>query len=101
LFSPQDDGDRIGAIMSVSNEELASAIGLACAAGIAVMFSPTSDGGALGVHVWVGSERDKTYATSPEQFARILASVRDIAEARLAGAPGASMKTLQRVSGRT
>jgi hypothetical protein len=100
LFSPQDDGARIGAIMSVTNEELVEAIGLACAAGIAIMFSPTSDGGALGVHIFVGPDRDKLYATTPEQFSRILASVRDISEAKLAGDPAAGMKRLQHRSER-
>lgn len=92
IFSSEGDNPRLGAILSVDAAELASTIGLACVCGWAIMFSPTSDGGALGVHVWSGSSREKKYATSQAELESLLARVRDAAEAKLAGTPGASLK---------
>ena len=97
LFSSNGDGDsRVGTIMSVPNDDLARSIGLAVVAGYAVMFSPTSDGGAVGIHVWRGSNRDRVYCTTVEAFADALSRIEDAAAAKLAGVPGAGVMPLQR-----
>jgi hypothetical protein len=95
LFAPRDDVNRLGAIMSVPNDELARAIGQAVAAGMAIMLSPTSDGGCVGVHIWRGTQKDRRYCTSADELASVLRAVQDIAEAHLAGVPGASTKVLK------
>lgn len=99
LFPQETDDPSIGLILSVESELIARAVGLSCACGMALMFSPVSSGTAVGVHLWHGSRRDKRYATSKEAFQRLLEVVCDIAEAKLAGVPAASMKTLQSTSG--
>jgi hypothetical protein len=101
VFSSTAEGGgdpRIGAIMSVPNELIVQAIGMAASAGLAIMFSPTSDGGALGVHVWDGTERSKIYATTPEAFERVLRAVQDYAEAKMAGGPTGLPKNATRRS---
>jgi hypothetical protein len=92
LFPREEDSQSIGLILSVDSTTIAKAVGLACAAGMALMFSPTSSGGAVGVHLWHGSNHEKRYATSKEGFQRLLEAVSDVAEAKLGGEPAASHK---------
>jgi hypothetical protein len=94
LFPTEVDDPSIGLILSVDSELIARAVGLSCSAGMALMFSPTSQGTAVGVHLWYGSTRDKRYATSTDGFRRLLEAVCDIAEAKLAGDPAAGLKVL-------
>jgi hypothetical protein len=85
LFPDPAEDPSIGQILSVSSELIARAVGLSCSAGMALMFSPTSQGTAVGVHLWDGSTRDKRYATSQDGFVKLLEAVCDLAEAKLAG----------------
>lgn len=95
LFEPEEPDSRVGAIMSVPDQLLAAAVGQACAAGMAIMFSPSADGGCVGVHIWKGHQKDKRYVTSAESMVKTLESVRDIAEAHMAGFLHASSKVLR------
>lgn len=47
------------------------------AAGDAVVFGRTRDGGAVALTVWSGDERPKWYATGPEEIAELLQLVRE------------------------
>jgi hypothetical protein len=76
---------RIADIFAMDNGKLVTAIGLALTTGMGVMFSPTQDGGALGVHVYDGEKRDKRYVTSRNQFEALMEALRDYAEAKLIG----------------
>jgi hypothetical protein len=74
---------RTGDILSIPSDDLANAIGLILTSGCALLLSPTSDGGALSVCVYVGDQKHKGYATSAEEFAELLMDVRDLAEAHM------------------
>jgi hypothetical protein len=74
---------RTGAILSVPADDLATAIGAVVSSGCALLLSPTSDGGALSVVVYVGDQKHKGYATSAEEFAELLMDVRDLAESHM------------------
>lgn len=93
LFPPQTEDPSIGQILTVESDLIARAVGLACASGMALMFSPTSSGTAVGVHLWLGSTTDKRYATSKESFQRLLEAVCDVAEAKLMGDTAGGVKT--------
>ena len=95
LFPTEDGDPQIGMILSAPSDLIARAVGLACCAGMALMFSPVSQGTAVGVHLWHGSIKDKRYATSKEAFQRLLEAVCDVAEAKLAGDPAAGLKRLE------
>ena len=98
LFTFDDVEPRMGEILKVSQQLLADTIGLAASAGMAIMFSPTADGGALGIHIWKGDQKDRKYVANAADFERTLEAVKDIAEAHLAGVPGASLKVLAKAN---
>jgi hypothetical protein len=75
----------MGEILGIPAQELMDALSVVCSSGCAIMFSPTSDGGALGVHLYVGTDRFRDYAPSAAELSAILAYVRDYAEARMIG----------------
>jgi hypothetical protein len=75
--------DRIARIFDIPAGTLLEAVALVTGAGCGIMFSPTSDGGALGVHVYSGTDRYRDYAPTREEFLAVLDSARDIAEARM------------------
>ena len=74
---------RIGQIMGIPPAELMDALAVACASGSAVLFSPTSDGGAISVTLYQGTSRSRDYAASAEEFAATLVAVKDACEARM------------------
>jgi hypothetical protein len=79
--------DRIAEIWS-GNEKLGiEALVQANLSGLAVMFSPTSDGGALGVHAWYGTRHWKDYCTSPMELEDVLEGLRDFKPAQPAPTP--------------
>jgi hypothetical protein len=89
---------RTGAILSVPNEELATAIGAVLSSGCALLLSPTSDGGALSICVYVGDQKHKGYATSAEEFAELLIDVRDLAESHMLRSTAPVKKMAQQAS---
>jgi hypothetical protein len=76
-----DTTPRVGQILGIPAEDLMKALGAACCSGCAVLFSPTSDGGAISVTVYLGDDRLRDYAASAEEFAACLVAVQDACEA--------------------
>jgi hypothetical protein len=74
---------RTGEIMGIEADDFFAAVALVISSGCAILFSPTSDGGALSVCVYVGDQKHKGYATSASEFAELLLDVRDLAEAHM------------------
>jgi len=84
--------DRIASIWS-GNERLGTeAVIEANLHGLAVMFSPTSDGGALGGHAWYGTRHWKDYCTTAEELEDVLTGLRDFNPAQPAPSPLKSAK---------
>jgi hypothetical protein len=82
-----DTTPRVGRILGIPAQELLDCIGLAICAGFGLMFSPTSDGGALGVHLYAGEGKLRQYATTAEELQAILRAVSDRAEAQMTTGP--------------
>lgn len=61
-------------------QDLQDAIAAATEDGAAVLFSKTSDGGALHVQVWAGTERPKFYAADMATLTAILTLIQDVAK---------------------
>lgn len=61
--------------------------------GLAVMFSPTSDRGALAVHAWYGTRHWKDYVTSPDELEDVLEGLRDFKPAQPGPAPNSPLKS--------
>lgn len=89
---------RTGRIMGIEASDLFDAISLVISSGCAILFSPTSDGGALSVCVYVGDQKHKGYATSAEEFAELLLDVRDLAEAHMIKGTPKVAKVAQKAS---
>lgn len=58
-------------------EQLSDAIRAVLANGDAVLFSLTSDGGALGVQLYAGGEKQSVYVKSGEELDTLSATLRD------------------------
>lgn len=63
-------------------EDLVDAIAAATEDGAAVLLSKTSDGGALAVQVWAGTQRVKFYAAEMAQLTAILDLIQQVAKSR-------------------
>ena len=85
VFGEGEGSDRVAEIVGPHAAELGRTVSVAVAAGYAVMVSPTSDGGAVGLHIWLGQRKDQTYSNTPEAFASALQRLHDAAEAKLMG----------------
>ena len=83
----RDVSGRIPQILGIPAQELMDALALACASGCALLFSPTSDGGALSITLYMGDARSRDYASSAEEFASTLVAVRDACEAHVIKSP--------------
>lgn len=66
-------GDLFGVDASLLLECVSSVIG----AGAAVLLAPTSDGGAISVTYFNGTDRRRSYATGREQLEAVLLALRD------------------------
>lgn len=101
LRDKADTSPRVARILGIPAEDLMKALAVACCNGCAVLFSPTSDGGAISVTVYLGDDRLRDYAASAEEFSACLVAVEDASEAHgirgtgkgLKVAPGASQST--------
>lgn len=89
---------RIPQIMGIEASDLMNTLALACSSGCAVLFSPTSDGGALSVTLYMGDARSRDYASSAEEFAATLVAVRDACEAHVIKSPTGLTKRPVRAS---
>lgn len=63
------------------SEELLDAVVSATEDGAALLLSKTSDGGALCIQVWAGTDRFKLYPASSEEVSIVLATIRQIPHA--------------------
>lgn len=88
-----DTTPRVGKIVAVEERLLADAIGRILVSGCAVLFSPTSDGGAVSLTVYFGDERARDYAASAEEFEASLEAATDVAEAHSYRQPTVGLKT--------
>lgn len=77
----------IGQILGIPPQELMDAMSVICAAGCALLISPTSDGGALSVTLYAADQRHRCYVTSSNAFSEALIAARDVAEAHMVGGP--------------
>lgn len=98
LRDRSDTTPRIGQIMGIKGDELLDALGRVVCSGCAVLFSPTSDGGAMSITVYYGDDRARDYVSSAEEFAAALVLVSDLAEAHAYGGSTNGPKASQRGS---
>jgi hypothetical protein len=94
----RDTSPRIAQILGIPAQDLMDALAVACASGSAVLFSPTSDGGAVSVTLYMGDARSRDYASNAEEFAATLVAVRDACEARVLQSPSGLTKRPVRAS---
>ena len=73
----KSNSSRLEDILAGSEKLLAEAFVAAITNGMAVMLSPTSDGGALGVHAWLARRHWKDYVTSSAELEEVLEGLRD------------------------
>lgn len=93
-----DTTPRIGQILGIDAEELLKALGVVVCSGCAILFSPTSDGGAMSVTVYYGDERARDYAASAEELAHVLSLAKDLAESHAYSGSLSGQKVAQRGS---
>lgn len=86
-------GDRMPSILEGSEKLVAEAVVAALTRGLAVMFGPTRDGGALGVHAWYGTRHWKDYVSSPDELAEVLEGLRDFKPAQPGPPPISPLKS--------
>jgi hypothetical protein len=80
-----ESGGRINEITSGLAALLGDTLCDCLAAGIGVLLSPTSDGGAVSCTVYEGDDRDKSYQGHASEFEAYLRALQDHARARLVG----------------
>jgi len=85
--------DRLSAILEGNEKLIAEAVVSAVSHGLAVMFGPTRDSGALGVHAWYGSRHWKDYVASPDELTEVLTGLRDFKPAQPGPAPISPLKS--------
>jgi hypothetical protein len=81
LKNRQVDSPRAHELVTGVRLELAETIEQCVAAGVGLLVSPTSDGGAVSITVYAGDKRERDYAGNPDEMAALLSAVRDFAEA--------------------
>lgn len=87
--------------MNIKSDDLLDALGRIVCSGCAVLFSPTSDGGAMSITVYAGDDRARDYAASAEEFAAALVLASDLAEAHAYNGSTHKPKASQNGSQRT
>ena len=86
-------GDRMPIILEGNEKLVAEAVVSAVTHGLAVMFGPTRDGGALGVHAWYGERHWKDYCSSAEELQDVLEGLSAFKPAQPGPAPVSPLKT--------
>jgi hypothetical protein len=86
LINERNGPGRVALLLDGNDSVLGEAVRLVLESGSGVLLSPTRDGGALSVTVYVGDDRLRGYAASPEEFTALLDRVADLG--RTAHKPG-------------
>lgn len=81
LLDQRDGPGRIQRLVQGSESLTTDAVHACLLGGMGILLAPTSDGGAISVTVYDGQDRYKSYAASPEEFAKLLEAVRDRGDA--------------------
>lgn len=84
LSDARNSGPAVDSWLSDLTSDLGVTTRDALIAGIAVLYSITSDGGAVSVTVYDREWRGKSYAGDPEELQSLLGALRDRASERLA-----------------
>jgi hypothetical protein len=79
---------RFAQLLDGADSVLGEAVRLALEGGAGVLLSPTRDGGALSVTVYLGDDRLRGYAASPEELTALLDRVADLGRTSLKPAKG-------------
>jgi hypothetical protein len=90
-----DTTPRVGRILDVEPQLLAVAIGTVLCSGCALLISPTQDGGALSLTLYLGDDRRRDYVSNAEEFQEALRLVGDLAQAYAYPALPKAQKTPQ------
>jgi hypothetical protein len=77
LFDERTRPPRLAELLDGTDSMLGEAVRLALESGCGLLLSPTRDGGAISVTLYVGDDRFRGYAASPEEFATLLDRVAD------------------------
>ena len=68
---------RLAELLHGTDSVLGETVRLALESGCGLLLSPTRDGGAISVTLYVGDDRFRGYAASPEELAALLDRVAD------------------------
>jgi hypothetical protein len=98
LRDKADTTPRVGQIVGIPADQIALAVGRIVCSGCAVLFSPTSDGGAISITVYYGEERSRDYSTTAAEFAEALVLAGDLAESHAYSGPINGVKPAVRPS---
>lgn len=82
LFDHRRGTARANAFVVGHESAIGTAVVDAVRVGLAVLLGITSDGGALSLTVYDGSERQRTYASNPDELEAALDALRDYAAER-------------------
>jgi hypothetical protein len=77
LINERNGAGRIAILLDGNDSVLGEAVRLVLVAGCGVLMSPTRDGGALSITLYVGDDRLRGYAASPEELEALLDRVAD------------------------
>lgn len=83
LVDRRGNGGRLGDIVRVDPKSWVEAIERSLLVGTGLLISSTSDGGAVSITVYEGSERRRSYCATADELTEALAAVRDSAESRM------------------
>jgi hypothetical protein len=88
LLNERVGATRVTHLLDGADSVLGEAIRLALESGAGVLLSPTRDGGALSITLYVGDDRLRGYAASPEEFTALLDRVADVGRTAVPPRPG-------------
>jgi hypothetical protein len=78
LLNERNGPSRLAQLLDGADSVLGEAVRLALESGSGVLLSPTRDGGALSITLYLGDDRLRGYAASPEEFTALLDRVADV-----------------------
>lgn len=89
LRNRQDPEPRIWSFVGAAGDLVGAAVESALRGGLGVLFAPTSDGGAVSVTLYDGTERLRSYASTLDEYQESLQAVQDLGDSRSLGGPPA------------